>query len=108
MIYTIGPKEGYLADIAKYGTIQKVGRGEVDGEPYDGGIACLTFEDAQAAIREWKQSNFAVFGLLADWDTQTMPSKAHRWHDLLVDSDIVLLDEQGNPLPADLKPSGEE
>lgn len=90
MIYTIGHKDSYLAAIAEHGVIEKSGRSET----YPGGYAFRTAEDAQRRIDEAHVcEGLAVFGLEADWETDTVQSAEGWWHDLLRDAVIVVLDE---------------
>ena len=92
MIYTIGHAVNDWNAIAANGTITKTGRiTNADGQHYQGGIACQTYNDALEAINEIFDPAYEVFGLKADWDTDTVPSEVHRWHDLLVSSEIVPL-----------------
>lgn len=60
---------------------------------YPGGYAFLTAEDAQRRIDEaYPEQGFAVFGLLADWETDTEPAKDGWWHNLLRDAALVVLE----------------
>ena len=96
MIYTIGHRESYLANIARYGTIHKRGLfvGE-DGKLYLGGIVFRTREDAAQFIERHPDHGWAVFGLLADWDVDTALYDIDEWHRLLHDAEIVVLPEMG-------------
>lgn len=92
MIYTIGHYVSYMKGFedAGDGALYKLGR----TEDYEGGCAFRTADDARRAIEELEQEDFyAVFGLDADWETETEPSAAHWWHDLLVDAPILPLVE---------------
>jgi hypothetical protein len=98
MIYTVGNKANYLKTISEAGVIRKVGRREV-GDPhlpngYNGGCAFRTAEDAQRFIDEQEKSEvWGVFGLLANWGTDTVPNAdGGWWHDLIHDAEIVLLE----------------
>ena len=86
-IYTIGHAENYRAAIAHDGKIQKLGRdhknqklgmdhkGSHTPKNYPGGYAFKTFEDATRRIEEAQQDKgFAVFGLKADWEKDTVSS----------------------------------
>ena len=89
MIYTVGNRAHYLAAIAREGTVFKTGR----HDNYPGGYAVQTIEDAERLIVEQGQVGvWGVFGLLADWETDTEPSKDGWWHDLLIDAPVVVLD----------------
>jgi len=84
MIYTIGHTESYLRYFAEQSTPQKKGR--YDG--YCGGSVWQTYDEAK---RHVFNIGFSVFGVMADWETETAPSKDGDWHDLLVDADLVIL-----------------
>ncbi len=95
MIYTIGHAINYRTSIAKNGTIQKLGR---DGRKpkkypdYPGGYAFKTWRDAVKRIEEaYQDKGFAIFGLEADWERDTIPSTEGWWHHLINDSDIVVI-----------------
>jgi hypothetical protein len=92
MIYTVGSKKAYLRDYLKHGRVMKTGR----RRGYAGGCAFRTREDAQRHIDELEYQgykNYQVFGLLADWDKDTVASASHWWHDLLVDAEVVVLEK---------------
>ena len=54
---------------------------------YVGGSVWRTKEDAEKFL----VAGYAVFGVKADWEKDTEKSKDGDWHDLLVDSELVLL-----------------
>lgn len=83
-IYTIGHKSAYEAAYKEFGALTKTGK----TESYAGGYAFRTQEEAQAFVDE-AAPEFAVFPMLADWETETEPSKDGRYHHLLVDSPII-------------------
>jgi hypothetical protein len=92
MIYTIGSKKAYLRSFLKNHRVIKPGR----SRGYFGGCAFKNREDAQRHIDELDLQGyrgFAVFGVLANWERDTAPSKDHWWHDLLVDSEVVVLEK---------------
>lgn len=81
MIYTIGNEKKYLATM-KRGTVKKIA----------GGYAFLTVEDAQRRIEEVGEVGcWAVFGVDADWEHDTVPSPSEWWRLLARDADIVVL-----------------
>lgn len=96
MIYTIGHNANYLQAIANSpeGKIYKTGKrdpGEQFPNGYEGGYAFQFMEDAQKRIDEaYPDRGFAIFGLLADWETETEPSESW-WHYLLIDAEIIVL-----------------
>lgn len=95
MIFTIGHQENYLKAIARHGAIYKVGRREPCDEfpnGYAGGYAFASIEDAQKRIGEaYEGRGMAVFGLLADWERDTVPSPDGWWHNLVIDALIVVV-----------------
>jgi hypothetical protein len=92
MIYTVGPKKIYKAQIQVWGTLFKVGR----SEKYRGGCAFQSIADAQRWIEEYKKGKdnreFGVFGLEAEWGKDTEPSEDEWWHYLLHNRQVVPLD----------------
>ena len=94
MIYTIGHRKSYLQSFRDYGEVTKIGRkADLHGEPYIGGYAFKTLDDANKRIREaYPDRDFIAFGLEAKWDEDTTPSKDGWWHHLLVDSYVTLLE----------------
>lgn len=95
MIFTIGNRVSYLAAIKENGTIQKLGRGDCPEPDYPGGYAFMTAEDAQQRIDEaYSDRGFAVFGIMADWETGTYPNpEGGWWHNLLVHAEIIVLED---------------
>lgn len=98
MIYTIGHEQVYLEAIADSpdGMIQKMGRrGPCKQFPdgYEGGYAFQSIEDAQRRIDlEYPTRDFVVFGMRANWETDTEPNREDGWwHNLLNDAEIVRL-----------------
>jgi hypothetical protein len=92
MIYTVGSKKAYFRSLLKNGTVTKSGR----KRGYAGGCVFRTREDARRHIDELElqgYKGFMVFGVLADWETETQASSQHWWHDLLVDAEVVVLEK---------------
>lgn len=87
MIYTIGKKDIYLSALAEQGTLQKLGKGMLNGKPYPGGSVWKTYDEALEAAK--RNPGFMVFGVDADWDNDTEP--ATRFHNLLKNADIIVL-----------------
>lgn len=86
MIYTIGNKEAYDHDLSER-QVRKLGR----TENFCGGSVWKTKEEARIYCREDQD----VYGVLADWENDTALSiHGYPWHDLLIDSVIVKLEEQ--------------
>lgn len=112
MIYTIGHKENYMKSYRQHEAegvhLQKLGKrlsGAVDTYPngktqsypdgYEGGYAFETYEDALRGLAEENpQGTWTVFGLDARWGIDTQPSISGWWHNLLVDSDIILVENK--------------
>ena len=92
MIYTLGHKQAYLGAIASEGRIKKLGKGIVEGQPYSGGSVWETFEEAQQVLRF--NPGFMVFGVDADWKTDTEPEKNASFHNLLRDAWIIVLNNE--------------
>ena len=97
MIYTIGHEKNYLEAIEEYGSVKKLGRDmerKSDAFPngYPGGYAFKSVLAANRRIEEaYPDSGFAVFGVKADWEKDTVPSDAGWWHNLINTSEIVPL-----------------
>ncbi len=100
VIYTLGHGKSYRHRIETYGAdFRKVGRNEVHKyehipDNYPGGYAFLTEADALKRIEETiaedgHNHGLEVFGLIADWDKDTVKSEHGWWHALLNDSQIV-------------------
>lgn len=88
MIYTVGLRTTYEQYFALCSNPQKLGKRMEGGETYPGGSVWQTRKEAQGYLERTKQSAFAVYGVLADWDTQTEPSE-NEWNNLLVTSPLV-------------------
>jgi len=86
LIYTIGRTESYESYFREQQNPQKLGR-EHD---YAGGSVWKTKEDAQASCPE----GCSVYGVLADWDTETVKGEGDNFHDLLVTSLLVKIDNE--------------
>ena len=99
MIFTLGLTEGYknlIAERKEAGEhAWKVGRNSESN--YQGGSVWKTYDDAKSYLDlMWcEHEKFSVFGVMADWETQTTPNeeKGATWHDLLVDAILVDLDD---------------
>jgi len=93
MIYTIGSKKAFMRNYLKNGKVMKTGR----RRGYAGGCAFETREEAQRHIDELELQGYKgmmVFGLLADWGKDTAPSQNNWWHDLIKDSEVVVLEKE--------------
>lgn len=108
MIYCIGNFKKYMVSWENHKTagttMKKLGRDADDkSDPeypdgYPGGSVWKHYEDALTnAVKRSRETGvpYAVFGVEADWETETVPSKPGLgvdWHDLLYDRPIVLLE----------------
>jgi hypothetical protein len=92
VIYTVGHTELYERRLTDPDPATKLGRQTLDGEPYNGGSVWRTREEAQAWLDANPDRPWSVYGVEADWDTDTEPSLVGEpWHDLLHDSRLVRL-----------------
>jgi len=83
MLYTIGHTtsyEQYFLEQSPDGPHKK-GR----DESYPGGSVWATFEEAHMNCPE----NYSVYGVDADWESDTVPSSDGTWHDLLKDAKLI-------------------
>lgn len=84
MIYTIGKTEIYESYISNDAHPQKA----------IGGSVWETLERAQSYLDLVDlQHEYHVYGVLADWETQTIEHDGQEWHDLLIDADLVKIKE---------------
>jgi len=84
MIFTLGHTASYLSYFKNYPCPKKKGR----TDDYVGGSVWVGYKDALNRCSE----GFSVFGVEANWDKDTIPSREGNWHDLLVDAPLVFLD----------------
>ena len=93
MIFTIGKTDVYEPYLRDDSDAAKLGRGKDHaGNDYAGGSVWETREAAQVYLDVTNQKNeFSVYGVLADWKTQTEPEPSQEWHRLLVTSKLVKL-----------------
>jgi hypothetical protein len=82
LLYTIGYRPHYEKALSQ-GKVVKLGR----RPDYAGGSVWRTFDEAQAHC----DKDHSVYGVDADWETDTAPSR-NDWHDLLYDRPIVKLE----------------
>lgn len=93
MIYTIGHELNYVETLKKSesGVVYKLG----EREDYEGGYAFKSQSDAQKRIDEqYKDMEFGIFGLEADWDRDTRESKNGWWNVLVNDAKIIFSIDQ--------------
>lgn len=85
MIFTIGYTENYERYFIEQPKPRKLGR----TADYPGGSVWRTFEEAKLNCPD----GYSVYGVLANWETDTEPSNEGEWHDLLITSDLIKLDK---------------
>ena len=85
IIYTIGHTESYLKYFEEQGTPEKKGR----DSSCPGGSVWETREEAEKHCQE----GYSVFGVFADWEKETVPTKKG-WNDLLVDAPLIKIDKE--------------
>jgi hypothetical protein len=91
VIFTIGRKLAYEAALDDPAVEKPLKMGKSDD--YVGGSVWKTPEGA----RKNCPPGFIVYGVLADWEKDTAPSKEGNWHDLLKDSEFVRLPDELKP-----------
>ena len=77
MIYTVGNTNNYMEYFKEQKQPQKAIGGSV-------------WKTREEALRFCK-NGFSVFGVMADWDTDTVPNKGGDWHDLLIPANLVII-----------------
>ncbi len=94
MLYTIGNRLNYLE------TFRKVAAGTIDTvDKSAGGFAVPTIEDARRLAQEhFPGKDMAVFGIYADWETDTEPVDDGWWHNLNKPAPVVMLNPAGEPI----------
>jgi len=80
MIFTIGRYDDSIFE----NNPLKMGR----AEDYPGGSVWKSKEEAEKHLQE----GYKVYGVMADWETETEPSQDGDWNDLLVDAPLVKLE----------------
>jgi hypothetical protein len=96
MIYTIGRREAYaqgFREATPENPLMKIGRQVLDGVPYPGGCCFQTIAEANEYLRsEAITDTFAVYGLLAAWDSDTYEAPDYPHRCLLRDAALVDLE----------------
>ena len=83
MIYTIGQTTAYEENFKNLKVVEKLGR----TKDYAGGSVWKTKKEALKNC----PADYSVYGVEADWDRDTVPSKEGSWHDLINTSVLVRL-----------------
>lgn len=90
MIFTLGKTDVYDPLLRDHPDATKEGR----SDDYAGGSVWETFEAAQAYLDSTiLGEEFSIYGVLADWETQTEPEPGQGWHRLLVTSKLIKLEQ---------------
>jgi hypothetical protein len=58
---------------------------------YPGGCVFKTWDDAKDYLDKNKLNNYSIFGVLADWENDTETNIDEEYHNLLKDSQLVLI-----------------
>jgi hypothetical protein len=96
VIYCVGDRARYEAKLAAGEPLHKIGRGIRKGTYYEGGSVWQTVDDARAFIVVNKlEDSRAVYGVLADWEADTLPVPRESYRRLLKTSPIVRLPGDG-------------
>jgi len=97
VIYCVGDRTRYEAKLAAGEPLHKIGRGIRKGTYYEGGSVWRTEDDARAfIIRNKLEDSHAVYGVLADWEADTLPVPRESYRRLLKTSQIVRLQGDGS------------
>jgi hypothetical protein len=100
IIYTAGHEKNYMEgydNAKKQGRpFLKLGKCDLEGEPYGGGSVWQTEQEVRAYLKAQNLVTMAPFGLIASWedDTEQLPGEPFRR--LLRDAVIVPLDQLKN------------
>lgn len=95
MIFTVGHRESYEKGIDEMGAdFQKLGkRDDFQGSPYLGGSVWKSEKEAERYLAVRQLASYAVYGILADWETETEQLPDEPYRRLLVDAQIVALNQ---------------
>lgn len=93
MIFTVGRTSIYEPYLRDDPTAAKLGRGiDHNGNYYPGGSVWRTHQAVQTYLDATDQNKeFSIYGVVADWETETEPEPGQEWHRLLVTSKLVKL-----------------
>jgi hypothetical protein len=92
MIFCIGERVRYEAKLELAMPVYKRGRGFHDGTFYEGGSVWQTERDARAFIIANKiEDSRAVYGVLADWEADTVQVGRESYRRLTKTSEVVRL-----------------
>ena len=95
MIFTLGRKLVYETALADKNNPNPMKAGK--SEDYEGGEVWKTVVQAQRYAAHKKLNGFAVYGVLADWDKDTVPSKEGSYHCLIKDAEFVRVPDEFKP-----------
>lgn len=97
MIYCIGHRERYDAGLAK-GPFYKLGRGLRNGTFEPGGSVWQTEAEARTFIaRTGIGATREVYGVEADWDSDTLQLRDEPFRRLVKTAAVIRLPRQGDP-----------
>jgi hypothetical protein len=90
MIYTVGNREAYSKAFREQGRLAKVGKGQYQEQPYDGGGVFETESDARAHLKaENLSETHEVYGVIADWESDTKQFEGEPFRRLTRDAEMV-------------------
>lgn len=93
MIYTVGHRASYEQGILETNNqLHKKGPYVTEDKQYDGGSVWQDAAQAEAYLHRHSLADYAVYGLIADWDTDTKQLPNEEWRRLQRDALIVKLD----------------
>jgi hypothetical protein len=95
LIYTVGHTESYELGFEQFKDnpedFKKMGK----REDYSGDSVFMHREQAELFLVESGITDFAAYGLLADWDKETEPNDHGQFNNLMIDAQLVKLDIEG-------------
>lgn len=90
MIYTVGSRESDAQAFREMPQLFKQGKGQREGQPYDGGAVFETKSDARAFLRSQNLSEtHEVYGVIADWESDTKQFEGEPFRRLKRDAEMV-------------------
>jgi hypothetical protein len=108
MIFCIGERKVYEVKLDLPKPLFKLGRGLREGTFYEGGSVWQSEEDARAFIaKNALEDSRAVYGVLADWDADTVQIGREPYRRLTQTSQVVRLSGgEAEPFQADRDEGG--
>lgn len=99
MIFTIGYTEAYEEGFSRASDDNPLlKKGRCDG--YNGGSVWETYDEVKRYLKDNSDRliGYSVYGVLADWETETEERNDRPFRDLLVDAELMRLDEHGKAI----------